>query len=178
MESRKDMNGFIGIRGGKGPYVLKGAFVCFVTLVILSVHLLLATRGRQESRTRAELLNAIRQFGQDVTVSVDGRESSVPDKIVDAILQLSDHRAHHSHPEDTFLVTIQKATDVVTLRLGRDSEIGNEYWVSVLRKESGSFVHVGSIRTDVFAENPGIRHVTPTRRVTRPGAAPAPVGAE
>lgn len=129
---------------------MKAIFVILALLVIVGVHVLLKVRDDFQLSIRDEVLASIKHCDAEASVVVDGKTVSQPEDIIHALSNLAAHRPHHSHPEETFSVIIRKGAEVITLKFGRDSEIKDEYWVSVLKEKSGEYIDVGSLRTDVF----------------------------
>ncbi len=133
---------------------MKAIFVIFALLVIVAVHVLLKVRDDFQLSVRDEVLASIQQCDPEAFVVVDGKTFNRSEDVFLALSNLTAHRPHHSHPEETFSVIIRNGAQIITLRLGRDSEFKDEYWVSVLKEESGAYTDIGSLRTDVFDQNP------------------------
>jgi hypothetical protein len=65
-------------------------------------------------------------------------------KIVSALQQTSSVLGHHSHPTKKIRVDINSEKGNITLELGRDSQIPEEYWVFYPKYRLTSNYEIGS----------------------------------
>lgn len=132
----------------KGILVILGLSVIAVGFVFGKM------RDDAQALLRGEVLASIQRLGAEASVVIDARSASQPEDVLIALRKLSAHQGHRSYPQETFHVIIGSGAEAVKLELGRDSEIRDEYWVSVWSEESGTYRFIGSLRTDVFDQYP------------------------
>ncbi len=140
-------------RSSRMIYV-KGIIVILGLSSIVAMHVFLKMSDDAEALLRGEVLASIQRLGAEASVVIDGRSASQPKDVLIALGKLAAHQGHRSYPQETFHVIIGSGAESVKLELGRDSEIRDEYWVSVWSEESGAYRFIGSLRTDVFDQYP------------------------
>ena len=124
------------------------------SVMFFAVPLLIAI-GLSQSMTSLALdegLDFVRGLSGEYKVYVNHEPVSDADaeKIVSALRQTSSVLGHHSHPTKRIRVDINSEKGNITLELGRDSQISEEYWVFYPKYSLTSTNEIGRITTPVF----------------------------
>jgi hypothetical protein len=124
------------------------------SLMAFAVPLLMALALGQTvaSFSLKEALNVLPGLSGNYKVYVNHEAVSDADaeKIVSALQQTSSVLGHHSHDTKRIRVDINSEKGNITLELGRDSQVPQEYWVFYPKYRVTSNYEIGRIRTPVF----------------------------
>jgi hypothetical protein len=124
------------------------AIVCFIAP--LQVGFIFG--GLIEKTLRAEVIRFVRNVSSDATVMVNGQIVMNSQNVVSEVAKLTKTAAHHSHPTTRIRVDLIDADRRLTLELGRDSELPNEYWVFCPEYRFTKMNEIGRITTDIFTD--------------------------
>jgi hypothetical protein len=78
---------------------------------------------------RHKLHLLLRSLSSDRVILVNGLPASSPEVVIGALQKVQPTEGHHSHPTRRINVDIKAHGGAMTLVLGRDSDIPQEYWV-------------------------------------------------
>lgn len=84
------------------------------------------------------------------SVSVNGRLFQGPDSMVSALRNMCDTPAHHSHPTESYTISLKTNKKILVLNLRRDSQNAREYWVFYPGFTSTQENEVGRVCTDAL----------------------------
>jgi hypothetical protein len=84
----------------------------------------------------------------DYEVKIEHQDTDFDIAVINELKKVRSLSDHHSHPERTIQIEIIRKNDVLKIKLGRDSQNQNEYWVFI----DGSSNEIGRILTDYFDE--------------------------
>jgi hypothetical protein len=104
------------------------------------------------TRSRVEALSFLRGLSGNHKVYVNSQPAHDPDRVINALQEVTPQPAHHSHPTKRIRVEIQSEQGNLILELGRDSGYGQEYWVFYPKYHATSDNEIGRITTPVFDE--------------------------
>ena len=109
-----------------------------------------------ERQARHELKTYLNQ--PNLTISLNGQiiNKIDSDSIVKELIRVTNMQAHHSHTTDIIKIEITSTSKTEIIRLEKDSEIENEYWIFWDKYKSTSKNEIGRIRTNIFKKNNGI----------------------
>jgi len=124
-----------------------------IVLVLMAGMCFFAWATYDEGRTRNRVRDFVNSLSADAHVLVDG-EYFLGDRkraLLQPLATLSQRPAHHSHPEEAFLVVLIDGERRMELELCRDSDRRREYWVYLYgESEIRDRNDVGRITTDVL----------------------------
>jgi hypothetical protein len=126
--------------------------IIVLAVIMPALSALLVFWASQTTRQRQAVATALRLCGDSAVVQIEGDRANNPTAVVAAVLGVQAGPGHHSSPTSPFSVDIVCSTDVIRLRLARDSKRADEYWVFLA---SGPVVvgeELGLITTHVFAD--------------------------
>lgn len=136
------------------PSGVKAAFVIVILLLLAVTGAFFFITGNQLDSVRVEMLKSLHEMEGSAKVFIDGNPVQSPQRIIEDLGSIRPHRAHHSHPEERFVVRVVSQTNSVVLELGRDSEIRTEYWVFNPKLSVFEDSIIGSFQTDALSKYP------------------------
>jgi hypothetical protein len=116
---------------------------CLIFMIFLSA--LLKEGSRKEIQFYLDHLDL-----RTVSIRVNGGSVANPGAVIEALHVQPEITAHHSHPTESITVTIDDKLGQLQLRLGRDSERPQEYWVFYPRYRYTEHNEVYRINTALF----------------------------
>jgi hypothetical protein len=129
-------------------------------LAIMAGLCFFAWAARDEGLARERVKSFVMGMGDDAQVLVDG-EYFLGDRarsLLDLLAELDQQPAHHSHPEESFLVLLADGERRMELGLRRDSEHSKEYWVYLLNEGTHRELNdIGRITTEVLDDIAPVR---------------------
>jgi hypothetical protein len=99
------------------PYVIVSGILLFIFVTSIS------------TMVRYEVLSALDALPARPRTVVNGSVLPNPEPVLAALKRIAPQMAHHSHTERTINVEVQSGGNTLKLRLGRDSDRPQEYWV-------------------------------------------------
>lgn len=114
----------------------------------LAVVLLLSDLARTGARN--ELKRYLGSLTDDVVVRINGEFVANPNKIVTELKKVVPFKAHHSRTTKKFHLEILNNDNKVVIRLERDADIPEEYWVFYPKYRWRLYDETGRIKTDIF----------------------------
>ncbi|MEN8150291.1 MAG: hypothetical protein ABFS86_10735 [Planctomycetota bacterium] len=155
----------VGGRRGGAP----AAIVWAIALILMAGLCFFAWATREEGLARERVRAFVRGLGENAHVLVDGEYFLGERKriLLEPLADLGSLPAHHSHPEEAFLVVLLDGEERLELELCRDSERRREYWVYLLGgTEFREMNEIGRITTEVLDDLVPVR---PPRSRRKPG---------
>jgi hypothetical protein len=128
-----------------------GALI-MLALVMPAVSGVLIFRASGTTRHRQLLLDSLRRCGRSATAEIGARRSDDPIGVVNALSTVHANPGHHSYPTRSFSLRIVCSGETVRLRLARDSERPDEYWVFWQIDENAEEQALGIITSKAFDE--------------------------
>lgn len=86
----------------------------------------------------------------DAKVSIDGKQVRDSARVLQAFRGITWIPAHHSHPIRRISVVVRSEAGDLTLDLGRDSQVPEEYWVFYPAYHATSNSEIDRIASNVF----------------------------
>ncbi len=121
-----------------------------VMLFVVSVVVAITIAQLATSYSRRQMLKFIQTLSEPYTVYVNNQPAPHPDRVIAALKAVAPQLASHSHSTTRIRIDIQSQNGNITLELGRDSAISQEYWVFYPKYQITSNNEIGRITTPVF----------------------------
>ena len=120
------------------------------TCAIGSLALVLVLSDLARTGARNGLKRYLGNVSGDVAVKVNGEFVANPNEIVDKLRKVAPLPAHHSRTTKKICLEILSNDNVLTVRLERDADIPEEYWVFYPRYRWRLYDEIGRITTNLF----------------------------
>ena len=121
------------------------------TLFLASIIGMIFISNVLKGGSKAEILLYLDHIDpKTLSVHVNGAGAADPNAVIGALRTTADIPAHHTHPVRDFTVVIDDQIGGLTLRLGRDSDRPQEYWVFYPRYRYTTHNEVYRINTTLF----------------------------
>jgi hypothetical protein len=135
---------------GQQPFPLKSTLLFVIPVLVGLLSVSMSTLIAQ-----CEVAGFLGSVSDRYTISVDGHVVQNRDQLLAALKEFAYLPAHHSQPARELQVEISDPPKSMRLRLGRDSNDPQEYWVfapspSKLAARAGMKKDIGHIKTTVF----------------------------
>jgi len=136
---------------GRGTSLERFLYIAsFPTLVIILGFIMLALSQFFKLETRKEIRALLNKASPQVRVTVDGKFSEEPQKIIAELKKVAPIPAHRSHTIKRFNIAIQDNDLKLKIWIERDSYYPYEYWIFYPKYRYTKKQEVGRIRTDIF----------------------------
>jgi len=123
------------------------SFTLFLATIICMVFISAAMK----EGSKAEILFYLDHIDpKTLSVQVNGGKATDPNAVIDVLRTMPDIPAHHTHAVGGFTIVIDDQIGGLTLRLGRDSDRPQEYWVFYPRYRYTTHNEVYRINTALF----------------------------
>jgi hypothetical protein len=120
-------------------------------LFLSGMMLFWAHRSAEAWRARNAILKLLDAPDDQFAVTVNGQPTPNGRAVLQAMRGVHSMMAHHSHPDHKIPIVIRREQEVLELTLGRDSDLGQEYWIFWTREAANpNRLEIGRIRTSVF----------------------------
>jgi hypothetical protein len=115
-----------------------------------SIALVLITCDLMALSVRTKVQSFLDEVPDDVSVSINGQLTKKPGLVIGELRKIAPKPGHGSHATKRLDVEIINESEKLTLKLGRDSKWGQEYWVFYPKYRYTSKNEIGRISTNLF----------------------------